>query len=211
MRYGFGLVALLALGLTSFGIVTGTLLHVESRDGFCVGCHLHMAKNDAMHSAPREVGQLAALHFAKGIGCAECHRAPGRFGRVIALYTLGLRDSARYLFADYHEPRRLAYPLSNALCAECHAETLVRAGTLDTYHGNTRHNARQDIRCTTCHVHHARGDPGYAYLEMRAFEAGCVSCHHGLYDAAPAQRLAPATGELSETRAALKRRGVELP
>jgi hypothetical protein len=203
-------VAILLAGAGFLGAFTAGLLHLERQEGFCVACHLHQAKDGDMRAPPKAVGQLAALHFAKGTGCADCHREPGPFGRAITLYTLGVRDVMSFLLDDYAEPERLTHPLKNALCIECHADTLAGRNNMDTYHGNEHHNARQDIFCTTCHLHHIRGDPGYAYLELSAFESGCVSCHEGLYDVRPAQRLKPATGALSQTRAILRERGIQV-
>lgn len=211
MRTGWITVLVLG-GLLAFqGGFTAGMLHLEQRDGFCVSCHLHQRKHRRMHRPPARVGELAAAHFAGGVGCAACHREPGPLGRVVTLYTLGVRDTVRFLSGDYREPERLAQPLDNALCIECHADAVARSGNVDTYHGNAAHNDRQDIRCTACHLHHEPGDPGYHYLQTAAFERGCASCHRGLFpDREPAQELPPATGERSRMRERLRDRGVRV-
>ena len=205
-KFVMAAIAIWAVFQVSF---TGALVHLERQDGFCIACHLHEQKDRDMHAPAREIGQLTALHFEKGVGCADCHREPGPLGRVMTLYTLGVRDAASYLFTDFREPERLTTHIKNGTCIECHAETLARDGNPDSYHGTRVHNDRQDIRCTTCHLHHRPGDPEFAFIELTAFEAGCASCHRGLFpDAIPAQRLAPATGELSEMRSRLQEKGV---
>lgn len=205
--------AVLAIGIWAAcqAAFTAGMLHLEGRRDFCIACHLHEAKHARMLAPPTQVGELSAVHYAAGIGCAACHREPGPLGRVITLYTLGASDAAAYLFTDFAEPTALSTPLRNALCLECHGQTLRRPANPDSYHGTPPHNDRQDIHCTTCHVHHERGDPTWAYLRLADFEAGCASCHRELFpDVTPAQRLAPATGELSLMRGRLREKGVRI-
>lgn len=191
------------------GLFTAGMLHVERMDGFCTVCHLHMVKQHDMHRPAADMGHLTSRHFEVGVGCADCHREPGALGRVVTLYTLGLSDAINFVAGGYEEPQKLTVHLKNAMCIECHGETLARTGDIDTYHGNKNHNDRQDIRCTSCHVHHRAGDPGFAYLSLPAFESGCASCHEGLFPhARPAQRLEPATGEFSQMRRRLRAKGV---
>ena len=106
---------LLALGLGAWAIrqaaFTGAMLHVERGEAFCVACHLHEVKRREMMRPAGQTGQLSSRHFEEGIGCADCHREPGPLGRVVTLYTLGVRDTVRYLFTDFREPERLTVDL----------------------------------------------------------------------------------------------------
>lgn len=192
MRRVFPVLLLAALasliGAAAFGAAGVTVVnHLESRRTFCTACHLpngtplHERK---LRLALQQPGlDLVGVHFRKADGgqftCADCHRGAGWRGRSRVLWA-SASDTLRYYLASYREPTRLPRPMGNRTCTGCHRD-VTRAGNHNRFHGLTAHLDQTTIRCTDCHVAHARwSQPSReaAYLRHTAREV-CGRCHKG--------------------------------
>lgn len=186
------MVLLAALSSVAAGLVlavSGLALvnHLESQRSFCTACHL--PDGTPLHARKlrlalrRPALDLAGVHFeqaAQGrFNCADCHRGVGWDGRAAVLWGAA-EDTLRYALASYHEPRRLTPPMDNTACTGCHRD-VTRAGNPHRFHGLQAHLAQTMIRCTSCHIAHARwSQPGREAAFLRHTARGvCGRCHKG--------------------------------
>ncbi len=170
------ILALVAIAATAF------VKHQDEDNRFCVACHLHQKKMDAMLAAPPRA-LAAAHHGARGSGhperCFTCHSGEG-WGGWSQVTLLSAWDAARWVAGDRHEPTTMRLPLTNQACLKCHATDLrIRKRDEQKYHGIADHRPNK-ISCMACHRVHDAGAPEHHFLDDSNLKAQCQRCHRDL-------------------------------
>lgn len=178
-RVAIGLVLSGALAAPAGWFVSDRL---ESRDEFCVSCHLeagrplHEAKLREFRAEPSP--NLAALHFAseERVRCIDCHGGAS-FVNKLRVKSVAARDALRYLVGAFEEPDSMAHPLWDEDCVQCHADYApVRD---DDFHAFEAHNVRDfAYACVSCHRAHPVGaSSGQHFLDPEVVLPVCRNCH----------------------------------
>ncbi len=163
------------------------LSHLERDNRFCIACHrpdgqrLHGELFDRYEAKP-PVNLSAARAAAKNAAkCIDCHGGLGVVGRSRILF-IAAWDSLRYVAGRFGEPERMAVPLRDPDCVQCHTDYNVgpwpeggQAGGRD-FHKHPDHRVLP-ITCVDCHTSHVRGDPRIAFLENAVVLPLCRRCH----------------------------------
>src|SRR5262245_6144377 len=90
--------AWLAINVVLAYAVHRTAYALESRDPFCISCHLHESEFERFHNGESEFApDLAGYHarHAEGFTCIACHVGEGVTGRARVLFFAAM-DVARY-------------------------------------------------------------------------------------------------------------------
>ncbi|RMH32518.1 MAG: hypothetical protein D6690_13585 [Nitrospirae bacterium] len=177
-------VLLVGLPVPLFVAVDRVVYHFESRDTFCIACHLHERKYKEFTVPPGQEVSLAARHHTTNkVRCIDCHKGEGVWERLGVL-TIAAWDTIIYFLGMHEEPQHMRFPLGNATCLKCHQKDLVPKGAYATkYHDLTPH-ANLPIRCPECHVAHPHGDPKLDFLVQARVIPICQRCHPTMFDAA---------------------------
>jgi predicted CXXCH cytochrome family protein len=176
---GFLVLALLGVASAPVGWVVSDRL--ESRNAFCVACHLpsaeplHGEKMREFESVPAP--NLAALHAVEepGFRCIDCHGGAS-FANKLRVKTVAARDALAYLVGAFGEPDHMEHPLWDEDCAQCHpGYAPVRD---DDFHAFEAHNVRDfAYACVSCHRAHPAAAPEQRFLDRRVVMPVCLNCH----------------------------------
>ena len=158
-----------------------TAYGIESRDPFCVSCHLHEEEFARFRDDGSSVAlDLAGYHRRHGreFTCITCHVGEGVGGRARVLLFAGM-DVVRYTGGRFqHELDGMKHPLTDASCTKCHAP-----GTVGGFHRSPKH-AEYTSRCLDCHSAHARTDQAFGFIDYqrwpRSRTESCIGCHPAL-------------------------------
>jgi nitrate/TMAO reductase-like tetraheme cytochrome c subunit len=173
-RLLFLLVLLNAAVLAAFTIERRSRTDAE----FCAKCH-NMTEHVASYMTSEH---LDAVHRRAKVGCKDCHSDYTMIDEV--------RSVVAYLAGDYEEVfRRRRF--ASEMCTGCHIGIEYQAARTDFLARNPHRGHYPDLRCTACHLAHAR-QVDY-----------CGSCHDN-----GGQRL---TGQDAAVRARAPWEGVRAP
>lgn len=179
MLRGVGIAVMLAAASAPIGWLATDAL--ESRNGFCVSCHLdvdrplHRPKMDDFERVPAR--SLAAAHAAaeSGFRCIDCHGGAS-FPNKVRVKSVAARDAAAYLLGWFEEPTAMEFPLWDEDCVQCHAR--FEPERSDAFHAFEVHNVDFDHRCVECHGAHATGAPAHLdFLDRDVILPVCRNCH----------------------------------
>lgn len=159
---------------------------MESHDSFCIRCHLdprtplHRAKFRDFHQGIPVT--LAAFHRVRGertagdsrFACIDCHRGAG-WRRRVQVKWLAASDALLWLTGDFEEPERMAHPLVDRDCTQCHAS--IRPDRADAFHAIPIHSVDFDYPCVACHQAHKAARPVLGFLEPETVLPVCRNCH----------------------------------
>lgn len=156
--------------------------HFESRNEFCVACHLEPERRlhaRKMHEFEAEPAvNLASLHLAAeaDFRCVDCH-AGASFVNKLRVKMLAARDAVRYFAGAFGEPSRMQYPLQDEDCVQCHARYAPRRD--DDFHAFEAHNLSDfAYACVSCHRAHPVGAPADRnFLDRQVVMPVCSNCH----------------------------------
>jgi hypothetical protein len=171
----------LAVNVAFAYAVHRTAFAIESRDPFCISCHLHEHEFERFHdrqsSVPPDLTGYHARH-ADGFTCITCHVGEGVSGRARVLFFAAM-DVARYTGGNFaHELDGMKHPLTDASCTKCHAQP-----KLGGFHASPKH-AGYTSGCLGCHSVHAKGDETFGFINYlrwpRATAEPCLACHPAL-------------------------------
>jgi len=154
---------------------------IESRDPFCVSCHLH--ENEFTRFRDRAsplAADLAGFHSRRGkdFTCITCHGGEGVGGRARVLFLAGM-DVVHYTEGNFqHELDGMKHPLADTACTKCHA-----AGKVGGFHASPKH-AGYTSGCLGCHSAHAHADQTFGFIDYHrwrpAIAEPCLACHPAL-------------------------------
>lgn len=187
VRWGRPLALAGAVALVSGTAAIAYVSHLEQDNHFCVACHapegkrLHGDLFDRYEAKPPV--SLSAAHAAakKAVKCIDCHGGAGveRRSRVLLIAAW---DTLKYLSGRFKEPDRMAVPLRDRECVQCHADYEAgpfpeggQAGGRD-FHKHRDHRALSSI-CVECHTAHVAGDPRLKFLNNTVVLPRCQRCH----------------------------------
>ncbi len=187
VRWGRHLALAGAVALVSGTAAIAYVSHLEQDNHFCVACHapegkrLHGDLFDRYEAKPPV--SLSAAHAAakKAVKCIDCHGGAGveRRSRVLLIAAW---DTLKYLSGRFKEPDRMAVPLRDRECVQCHADYEAgpfpeggQAGGRD-FHKHRDHRALSSI-CVECHTAHVAGDPRLKFLNNTVVLPRCQRCH----------------------------------
>jgi len=177
-----GVVALVS-GTTVIAYVT----HLEKDNQFCIACHapegkrLHGELFERYDAKPPV--NLSAAHASakKTAKCIDCHGGAGVERRSRVLF-IAAWDTLKYLTGRFKEPDRMAVPLRDRECVQCHADYETgpfpeggQAGGRD-FHKHPDHRALSSI-CVECHTAHVVGDARLKFLNNTVVLPHCQRCH----------------------------------
>lgn len=156
--------------------------HFESRNEFCVACHLEPERRlhaRKMHEFEAEPAvNLASLHLAAeaDFRCVDCH-AGASFVNKLRVKMLAARDAVRYFAGAFGEPTHMLYPLWDEDCVQCHPGYAPRRG--DDFHAFEAHNVSDfAYACVSCHQAHPVGAPAALdLLDQQVVMPVCRNCH----------------------------------
>ena len=119
---------------------------------------------------------LASLHALADVRCIDCHGGAS-FANKLRVKTVAARDALRYFAGAFGEPTRMAHPLWDEDCVQCHADySPVRD---DDFHAFEAHNVSDfAYACVACHRTHptqARAEP--LFLDREVVRPICAQCH----------------------------------
>jgi hypothetical protein len=171
----------LTLNLAFAYAVHRTAYTIESRDPFCVSCHLHEKELARFHDHDSPVAlDLAGYHRRRGkeFTCITCHVGEGVDGRARVLFFAGM-DVLHYTDGNFqHELEGMKHPLGDATCTKCHAPGMIRG-----FHASPKH-AEYTADCLGCHSAHASTDEAFGFIDYRrwrpAMTQACIPCHPAL-------------------------------
>ena len=171
----------LAVNVAFAYAVHRTAYAIESRDPFCVSCHLHEGEFDRFHDRALPVApDLAGYHgrHDEGFTCITCHVGEGLNGRARVLFFAAM-DVARYTGGNFaHELDGMKHPLTDASCTKCHAQPKVGG-----FHASPKH-VGYTSGCLGCHAAHAKRDEAFGFVDYmhwpRATAEPCLACHPAL-------------------------------
>ncbi len=171
----------LAVNLAFAYAVHRTAYAIESRDPFCISCHLHEGEFARFHDRQSGVApDLAGYHDRHGenFTCIACHVGEGVGGRARVLFFAAM-DVARYTGGNFApELDGMKHPLTDATCTKCHAEPKVGG-----FHASSKH-VGYTAACLGCHSVHAKGDESFGFIDYgrwpRATVEPCLACHPAL-------------------------------
>jgi hypothetical protein len=171
----------LAVNLGFAYAVHRTAYTIESRDPFCISCHLHEKELDRFHDRASSVAlDLAGYHWRHGkeFTCITCHVGEGVDGRARVLFFAGM-DVLHYTAGRFqHDLDGMKHPLNDETCTKCHLQ--AKAGG---FHASPKH-AGYTSGCGGCHSAHGKGDESFGFIDyMRWPRAGvepCLPCHPAL-------------------------------
>ncbi len=154
---------------------------LESRDAFCVTCHLESGPlHDAkMHDyrSPEAVN-LASLHRLAGdeFRCISCHRGASPLNRL-RVKAVAARDAGMYLLGRFGEPDSMKHPLWNEDCVRCHSG--YDPSLEDAFHAIEVHNRDGfEFDCVACHRTHGKGGAReFGFLLDEHLKPICQRCH----------------------------------
>ena len=158
-----------------------TAYSIESRDPFCVSCHLHQGELTRFHDTQSPVAlDLAGYHARHGqaFTCITCHVGEGVGGRARVLFFAGM-DVANYTGGTFQRDLDgMKHPLTDATCTKCHLRAKVGG-----FHASPKH-AEYTAHCLECHSAHARADQAFGFIDYQRWPRPrterCVSCHPAL-------------------------------
>jgi hypothetical protein len=158
-----------------------TAYSIESRDPFCVSCHLHEKELARFHDRESSVAlDLAGYHWRHGrqFTCITCHVGEGVGGRSRVLFFAGM-DVLHYTGGSFqHELDGMKHPLDDASCTKCHLP-----GKIGGFHASPKH-AEYTAECLGCHSAHAPGDEAFGFIDYHrwppAMAERCLPCHPAL-------------------------------
>jgi|ERR1051325_9495641 hypothetical protein len=171
----------LAVNVVFAYAVHRTAYAIESRDPFCVSCHLHESEFERFHDRQSAVApDLAGYHSRHGenFTCITCHVGEGIDGRARVLFFAAM-DVAKYTGGNFaHELDGMKHPLMDASCTKCH-EPAKPGG----FHASPKHAAYTSA-CLGCHLAHAKGDEAFGFIDYmrwpRVTAEPCLPCHPAL-------------------------------
>jgi hypothetical protein len=180
-----GVLLLVLLGVVAAPLGWVVSDEFESRDEFCISCHLdpdtplHIEKFERSRS---EVpGSLVAAHRAAPsqsdaeFRCIDCHRGASPANRL-RVKTVAARDTVMWAIGAFDEPDRMEHPLWDEDCAQCHETYAPRRD--DAFHAFRAHNVGSPYRCVECHLSHTNGGSvELSYLDRGTVLPLCRSCH----------------------------------
>lgn len=173
-----------------FAIVIPPLLFIAWRGGeslkrqpwFCVSCHLpsgtrlHDEKMKAMTATPPE--SLAGIHFhikPVGVGCYDCHGGMD-FVDMSRVFWLETKNTLKYIFMKFDEPKKAERAIPDPFCKPCHAE-LREKSTRGSYHHFASHENIRELSCVDCHTTHTRRTGDGGFLDRAMVIKKCGVCH----------------------------------
>ena len=168
----------LPLAASAGWTITGRL---ESRNEFCVACHLpggtplHEHKGADFAAVP--AANLAAAHRSaeSEFRCIDCHGGAS-FVNQVRVKAVAARDAGLWLLGWFEEPERMKHPLWDEDCLQCHGR--YRASRDDDFHAIDDHNIDFAHRCVKCHLSHpAGGRPEFDFLDRAVVLPVCRNCH----------------------------------
>ena len=176
---------LLGLVLVGLGGVVGTGvgLALEENDAFCTACHTepevtYYQRAVAAQTAPPV--DLAAAHarLERPLNCIACHSGVTLPERLATLYSLGVRDTVKWLTGRYNRPGRTEHPIPNKNCDRCHQDTLMDTGFENHFHSDLLDPEAPSILCVACHLSHDEsGDPRKNFIREVVVFVSCNECH----------------------------------
>jgi hypothetical protein len=166
---------------------------VEARNEFCTSCHLpdgtplHQtigADFDGLVPANLTGVHGRALLDEREDGafrCIDCHGGTGAIGRT-RVKLLSVFDGLRYAVGAFEEPDSMPWPLSDAVCAQCHQHLRnapAPGWSRESFHAVGPHAELSDgPGCVDCHaVHEPGGDPFAYFLDRERVHVFCRDCH----------------------------------
>ncbi len=178
------LLALAAAALVLAIAGTGAGMALEENDTFCASCHTQPEVTFVARSTDRsqEPGvDLAARHalLDKGrVQCIGCHSGQTLPGRVWTVWTLGARDTLKWVSGRYNRPGQTHFPIQNPNCERCHGDAAHQPGFNNHFHNLLYDPKAPPILCVACHPSHDAGaDPRKFYVRDVAVYPTCNSCH----------------------------------
>jgi nitrate/TMAO reductase-like tetraheme cytochrome c subunit len=158
-----------------------TAYSIESRDPFCISCHLHENEFTRFHDEQSSVApDLANYHARHGkeFTCITCHVGEGVAGRARVLFYAGL-DVVNYTGGNFQqELDGMKHPLMDTTCTKCHV-----LGKIGGFHASEKH-AGYTSACLGCHSAHVRGDEAFGFIAYHrwppAMAEPCLPCHPAL-------------------------------
>ena len=152
---------------------------LESRNSFCVSCHLepriplHREISENFNGRPPV--NLAAAHLVAEaeFRCIECHGGTGFVGRL-RVKLVSARDTLMYLTGRFQEPDRMTAPLWDEDCSKCHE--IYRVERPDAFHAIVQHNVRLAYRCVECHQSHPVAPADLQFLNREVVLPICREC-----------------------------------
>ena len=173
----------LASGTAAIAYVT----RLEQDNRFCVACHnpdgtrLHGELFDRYEAKPPINLSAAHRHAEKAVKCIDCHGGAGVDSRSRVLI-IAAWDTLKYLADQFKEPDRMAVPLRDRECVQCHGDYNVgslpdggQPGGRD-FHKHPDHRSLP-ITCVECHASHVAGDPRLKFLSNAVVLPRCQRCH----------------------------------
>lgn len=180
MLRGISVLALLGIAAAPLGWLVSERL--ESRNEFCVACHvapgrrLHAAKLSDFQADPAV--NLASLHgrAEADFRCIDCHGGAS-FANKLRVKSVAARDALRYLVGAFGEPEGMSHPLWDEDCTQCHPG--YTPGRDDDFHAFEAHNLRDfAYACVTCHRAHPVGASAEPrFLDAQVVLPVCRNCH----------------------------------
>jgi hypothetical protein len=154
---------------------------LESRNEFCVSCHLdpvtplHRDISESFRARPA-LNLTGAHRIAEpDFRCIDCHGGTGLVGKFRVKIVSGW-DTIKYLTGRFREPERMAAPLWDEDCVKCHAA--YRPERADAFHAFPAHNVGLPYACVACHRAHPVGAPAeLQFLEREVVLPICRDCH----------------------------------
>jgi len=151
---------------------------IESRDPFCISCHLHEKEFAGFRDEQSSVAvDLAGFHWRRGkpFTCITCHVGEGVGGRARVLFFAGM-DVLHYTGGNFqHELDGMKHPLSDTACTKCHAP-----GKIGGFHASPKH-AGYTAQCLGCHAAHAHADQAFGFIDYHRWRPAtaepCLACH----------------------------------
>ncbi len=171
----------LAVNVAFAYAVHRTAYSIESRDPFCISCHLHEAEFGRFRDQASSVAlDLAGYHWRHGEQptCITCHVGEGVGGRTRVLFFAGM-DVVHYTDGNFQrELDGMKHPLTDATCTKCHLP-----GTIGGFHASEKH-AEYTADCLGCHSAHRQGDEAFGFIDYQRWRPEvslrCLPCHPAL-------------------------------